>query len=390
MKKIVSTLVMGFALSAVANAATQEKEWTHLIFLNGNNNLDSFGAMNINEMEKVGSSDKINVVVQWASMAEKDTKRVFVHKDNDTKNVTSPVVQNVGNVDMGSPASLLDFISWGVKNYPAKHYFIEVWNHGGGWHLKGNTHINDISWDDKSGNVITTEQLGQVMSDAAKVIGHKVDVYGSDACLMAMLEVAGEMSSSVEVFAGSQETEPGSGWPYDKVLQRWNALPHASAQDVGKILTEEYVKSYQGGSHGNQDVTFSALDLSKTEALNAAIHDFANELSKLNKADATKVKNLVPLVQTFAVTDYLDFMDFTASVQKAGVGLRSDLVASVNKAANDYILANKVTSGYPNAKGFSVWIPADIDGYNQYSSRFAGLEFNKQTGWSAALENILR
>ena len=52
-----------------------EKEWTFLLYLNGNNNLDSFGKLNINQMEAAGSSDAVNLVVQWASLANRDTRR---------------------------------------------------------------------------------------------------------------------------------------------------------------------------------------------------------------------------------------------------------------------------------------------------------------------------
>ena len=67
-----------FALSVFSSlsAFAAEKEWTYLVFMNGNNNLDSYGAMDINELESIGSTDKINVVVQWASLDAGSVKRV--------------------------------------------------------------------------------------------------------------------------------------------------------------------------------------------------------------------------------------------------------------------------------------------------------------------------
>jgi hypothetical protein len=146
-----------------AEAASAKKDWTMLVYLNGNNSLDDFGAFNINQMEKVGSTEHLNVVVQWASLQGKTTKRLLVQKDSDTNSVTSPTVQEMGVVDMGDKASLLDFIKWGATNYPADHYMVVVWDHGAGWHLKMNTslqtrsgiHINDISYDDNTGHKIS-------------------------------------------------------------------------------------------------------------------------------------------------------------------------------------------------------------------------------------------
>ena len=34
--------------------------------------------------------------------------------------------------DMGDTAVLTDFLRWGVKEYPANHMGVILWNHGGG------------------------------------------------------------------------------------------------------------------------------------------------------------------------------------------------------------------------------------------------------------------
>jgi hypothetical protein len=67
------------------------------------------------------------------------------------------------------------------------------------------------------------------MDEAAKIIGHKVDVIGFDACLMAMVEVGHELTNSVNVMIGSEETEPARGWPYDLMMARWVKQPKATA-----------------------------------------------------------------------------------------------------------------------------------------------------------------
>ena len=40
-----------------ATSGKELKEWTALLFLNGHNNLDEFGEMNLNQIEEVGSSE---------------------------------------------------------------------------------------------------------------------------------------------------------------------------------------------------------------------------------------------------------------------------------------------------------------------------------------------
>jgi hypothetical protein len=313
MRKILSALLFGLTLLSwnMAQAATPTKTWTFLIYLNGNNSLDSFGKQNIQDMEKVGSNDQVNIVVQWASLSAKKTVRLLVQKSKGGKGISSPILQDLGKVDMGDPKTLEDFIQWGVTNYPAEHYFVNVWNHGSGWHaLRSMTRAPsaafDISWDDNSQNSIKTEELGKVMAKAAAIMGHKVDVYGSDACLMAMGEVAAEMNDSVSYFAGSEETEPGAGWPYADLLSRWEATTNATPAQVVNILTDVYVKYYDK-NHRDQ-VTFSAFDLSKLSALHQAMADLSANMQQLGPQDRASVLRASNDTQRFTYADYADLL----------------------------------------------------------------------------------
>lgn len=125
---VVPALLSAIATVTNASAATapkvqQEgkqdlKEWTVLVFLNGHNNLDYFGSKDINEMEQVGSTDQMNIVVQWASLANGNTKRLYVTQDADANKVSSVPVEEMSPVDMGDYRNLVEFIRWGAKNFP--------------------------------------------------------------------------------------------------------------------------------------------------------------------------------------------------------------------------------------------------------------------------------
>jgi hypothetical protein len=76
MRHIISAIALFSLFSTSALAGTPTKEWTFLVFLNGHNNLDSYGTLDLLEMEKVGSTDRVNVVVQWASASSESTKPI--------------------------------------------------------------------------------------------------------------------------------------------------------------------------------------------------------------------------------------------------------------------------------------------------------------------------
>src|SRR6266699_374290 len=101
-------------------------DWTWMVFMAGDNNLEGAGADDLKEMKQVGSSDRLNVLVQFDT-EQSGTTRYRVQKGKLAK------LQHMPGVDCGDPKVLKQFITWGVQQYPANHYLIDVWNHGGGW-----------------------------------------------------------------------------------------------------------------------------------------------------------------------------------------------------------------------------------------------------------------
>ena len=80
--------------------------------------------VDLNEAEKVGSSDRVHMVAQvdryqggyrgdgdWTG-----TKRFYVTQDNDLNRVGSQVVQDLGEVNMADGATLVDFATWAIDD----------------------------------------------------------------------------------------------------------------------------------------------------------------------------------------------------------------------------------------------------------------------------------
>lgn len=395
MKKLLFVLIIALAVliqlqTSDANAATREvKEWTFLTFMNGHNNLDVFAEPNLQAMAQVGSTDEINIVVQVADTARPNTQRVVVNKGS------YKVLQTLPRVDMGDQKELKKFIEWAVENYPAKKYFLNVWNHGSGWHnfkkRSGSTlplEIHDVSFDDYTRNFITTEQMGEVMEYFAELTGDKVELYGNDACLMQMIEIGAEISDSVKFMASSQDNEPGEGWPYAAFLKRWAADPYIDGAGVGKILTEEYYNRY---GTWDEITTFSTINLQKLDGLIDSLGDLAHELSGLDAEKSKKVQFEAMGTHAFFNTDYKDLYHFVSKLEKrADLGLNKATLSSVKSAFDDVVIITKNADAQANAHGLSVWLPTFDLHYDKHISRYQGLEFNKQTGWSHLLEKFFQ
>ena len=252
-------------------ATTQpEKLWTFMVYMAGDNkDMDRAGGPDLKEMKQVGSSPEVNVIAQF-DRAE-GAKRYYLRKGG---NIDQDVVKGFSEkINSGDPKDLYAFIKWGVENYPAKHYALVLWGHGQGWDdtdlwddvsrrgfseqgsqrlhqttfrtsagraLQEASHDQDLEAilrDDSSKDFLNNLEMKQVLADTAALLKNKqgknkLDLLGMDACLMSMIEVGYEMRESVKFTVGSEQIEPGEGWPYDRILNRLVKNAKMTARDL--------------------------------------------------------------------------------------------------------------------------------------------------------------
>jgi hypothetical protein len=398
-KYLILTVIFVFGSSVFASGHNLPKEWTVMVFVNGHNNLSPYATKDLNEMEMVGSTSSINVVTQWASMESTTTKRMLMQKDQDFSTVTSPILQDLPRVDMGDYRSLVDFVKWSVQNFPAKKYMIIVWNHGMGWHgvPEEKMEVLDISSDDISGNAITTVQLGVAMEQSAKLMGHKVDLYGSDACSMASLEVATEMKDSVQYFLGSEELEGSEGWDYHRFLLNLANRPTADALELGKFVADTYLESNpDGGEMGG--VTFSVINASHLDALLFQIADLSKQIQALSDEDASEVYEAANMAQRFWYDDdYRDLGDFLGNLEiltrdpdETSIHIQRASVEQLQATFKKVVAYNVRSPKYWNAHGLTIWLPLTAKLYHKFEKDYAQLKFQGLTDWGSALKKLAK
>jgi hypothetical protein len=364
------------------------KEWTIMVFVNGKNNLEQYALKDMNEMEMVGSSDKVNVVTEIGRIAGYDSsdgnwvgsRRYLVQKDNDTKKISSPVVQDLGKVDMGDYKHLADFANWAKTNYPAKRYMLIVWNHGAGWIKTPLLQVNPaidtvsdlpktrgISYDDETNHHITTPQLGLALASIGKI-----DVYGSDACLMQMPEVDYEIKDSVDYIVGSEETEPGDGYTYNTLLGPLLANPSMGAEELGKLAVNAYADHYQAASEGS---TQSLVKVSALGGFIPLVNNFvAAAMASGEKALVTKARDDA---QSYAYAENKDMSHFLAlymaSTQNADVKAKAQSLQDY--LLNTLVSHNRVSGSYDDSKGLAIYMPGSPN------SAYNGLAWAKASQW---------
>ena len=253
------------------------KEWTIAVYINGRNNVDMFAFTDFNRIETVGSSEKVNVVIEIGRaqgfMEGENTpeiwsgvRRYYIIKDPDTTKINSPLIEDRKNADMGSWQEAADFLRWAKTNYPAKKYIFIIWDHGWGWidPIVGSSNLlrgRSISHDFTTNNYIKTTDLKKIFKK-----GGRVDLYVSMACFMQMAEVVSEIKDHADFIVGSQEVIqlPSFNWEdfFDGIVKN----PQMDPKKAAILLVDTFKEMYQrpqyfqllvDGKYGTQ---LSAID----------------------------------------------------------------------------------------------------------------------------------
>ena len=417
----------------------KKKSWTVMVYLAGDNNLDDAGVADLTEMKTVGTTAQINVVAQFDRQAAgAQTRRYLITKGG---SLQKDAIMNLGETNTGDPAVLIDFAQWAIKNYPAQRYLLVIWNHGNGWDDEDIYHAarhdlglsivrrgattgdgtggksvsvrrvrvvggpkfhrtlfrptitralktRAIAYDDNAEDFLDNVELQKALAAIRNKIGRKLDLLGMDACLMSMIEIGYQIRKQVSLTVGSEQTEPGDGWPYNKILSDLAKKPQMSARDLSAMIVRRYIESYDSKS----DVTQAACDLTKSEDLSVAIDRLATALlSQMNDQSVrTAILTARSQVQSYEKPEYVDLHDLCGLI---AANCRSQKVrtacAKVQQAITKggYVVANgSKGTGVAHSHGVSIYFPDRATSVSApISPLYANLDFASDCKWAEFL-----
>jgi Clostripain family len=428
------------------------RRWTLMVYMAGDNGkvfdqlqggktlmapMEDQGWQDIQEMEAVGSTAEVAVLVQFDTLSDREhTYRIYIPAKGEKREI-----QNIPEQNTGNPDSLRDFIIWGTENYPAENYAVILWNHGTGWKkddiyafarsrgveiqasqdevrslTRNNRRLSHafflssitevlqlededsraIAFDDSSLDFLDNAKLQQAFREAEEKTGKKVSLIGMDACLMSMVEVAYQLRANADYMVASQEVEPLSGYPYTAILENLTANAEMTPEALAKLIVLEYGRYYGGESRGStSQVTQSATNLVVVEKLAEALGKLADVLRRSLSEEDIYTENALYHAQRKAVrfkdNDFVDLYDFLRLLRDKYAGDSDELIQVIDDA-NDLmvmeiepqlILAN-VGLGlrFERIKGLSIYSP--VRGYSQFyeNSDFASC------GWGDFLQYL--
>lgn len=340
-------------------------EWTILVYMSGDNNLEAAGLFNLNEMEAAGLTNQTQVVVQFDGRAGEwaDVRRYQISRDQDTQQISSELLESLGEKNMGDPAVLADFVQWGRENYPANHTALVLWGHGLGW--------QGLAFDENPRDQLTLSELGRALAQSTAEGAKPLDLIGWDACLMGQVEVYSTVTPYAHYAVGSEELTPGRGWPYRTWLSWLAENPQASTPEVTQQLVSQFVQGYD--QTGQSFVTMSAVDLGQMAVVQEQITQLSEALLadvRLTAGRANMARSAADYLalayggpaQSYGVIDLTRFVTLLqdpsqpAEVQAAATQLSQSLQAS--------IISHQTGLGLKAAEGMTIYFPASPAAYN--------------------------
>ncbi len=429
-----ATAVPPPATRSVTSVPSTGAKWLVMLYQDAKDSvLDQDIFTDLNEAERVGSTDRVRIVAQidryrgprtqtqWRS-----AKRFLVARDNDLRTVRSELQADLGQVNMADANTLIDFVTWAAKAYPSDKYVLIMSDHGMGW-PGGWTDPAAPSAAITNRGVPLASSLGNLMylNDIDKALAtirsragiDKFELIGMDACLMSQMDVLDALAPHGRYAVLSEETEPALGWAYTGFLDTLTSNPDMSSADLARAIVKTYIVDDQritddqaraefagrgstlSGIFGpsavpsaaqvaqqlGTDVTLSAVDLQAFPALMQSMNTLSLSLQEADpKAISQSRTYAQSFTSVFGKSVPPSYIDLGHWLQMLGRVNTNTSVANASQqvltALKNAVIAEKHGPGKPGATGVSIYFPnsqlygsaqAGPQSYTAIASRFA-------------------
>ena len=366
-----------------------DHKWAILGYLDGNNSEDqtpeghSYVIQDLQELEQIGSTDDVQVVVMLGSFKTEGNCRYYhvdYHPNEPPDIISSEVLLDLGKKDMSDPSTLRDFISYGVENYWSERYMLIVSDHGGGWKGFCSDTINgDGEW-------MSLPELSTALS------GFEFDIIWLYAPSMATAEVAYQIRDRGEYMIASQfDSYPTSIMGSSAWLADLTENPEMNRRIFAEEVTEEVYNAAQSISPVKR-VHSVLIHLRKMAQVAADASDLGEDLAGGAGAFWSEVWDAWGASHNYGELDstVVDLRKFAGEIQgKTNLNLiiRSDAEDLASSIKDEAVLAQRMHPQQDLIGGLSIHLPWNQMDFD--SLDYAQLDLS-ETEWDSFISTFIQ
>jgi hypothetical protein len=387
-----------------------KREWTVVVYMAADNDLEKYAIADLLEMEAAIPEEGVEVIVlvdrakgEAVTRPDWTDSRVYrIRRDGNPKTIVSPVLLEPGELDMGDPAVLSEFVGSALNAFPARHNMLVMWDHGGGWASQCVDHDVPGSKEKSSLSIVEVRE-GITRALRRSNIG-RLDVVAFDQCLMSQIETAAELSGLADVMVASEALVPAYGMPYSAILPLL-ARPHLGSRRMAARMVEEFHRFFTKiGKPGQSshfrlwvaNTTFSALDVRHVHEAVDALNLLLDALEpQLERHWATLIRCLYysegysERDEIFAADHAVSSVDLCDALMRmrraidpfpAEVEFRAFL-----RALDRFVVVSQTGDRRRSSNGVSIYAPAT---QRQWSADYLKTAFAKRSRWPGFLQKL--
>lgn len=336
----------------------------------------------LKEMGQEVKSPSLHVVVEAGGSTRWELDEMdgvpyarFSLTEDGISSMESMEIRNMGDAD-----TLTDFINYGVQSYPADHYGLILWNHGGG---PVGGYGSDSHFD---GDGLSLEEIREAL-DHSVMADSAFDFVAFDACLMGSVEIAGCLDGYADYVIASPELEPQHGYDYRWMTALGDSLPPDMewGEAVGRSMVEAYDAYYASGT---APVAMSLLDMKEYPAFHEVFHQYVDGIPEKLREELygelgrDRMKMLAfGSRQAGGSPELVDVLEFLNACQRV---YPDENAFQTLKDRMRRLVTEQWAKGYPvNPSGLTIYLPS---GSNPYLSE--DLETYDTTGFCSAYRQL--
>lgn len=425
---ILAAILALVGLDAARPALAQTTaEWTVMLYLDGDQGTaarDNQTISDFNELETVGSSRNLNLVVQWDRGTAQDdldalyptdttqswtaTRRYLVIQDpnqtgtdaDDLLNtdagyrINSPLLLDLGELDMSSEDTLVDFCQWTFERFPAKRYMLVLSGDGTGWtprSVKSSSRamLSDI---DPNNDLMSDSAQRSALTRIQGLLGANLPVLILDVGRQATIEMAYQDRDLVDYQLARWLQPEQDGYPYDVWMQRLSTALPTDNQTLETMLNNfasDYLGSYASGTNllgGAQSTTVGVYRMSQLQTVVDNLDTLAAALLSDLPTFAPSLFRVLSKVQRGRSALYdandIDLKHFCTLIAAEFQDTTVLTAASILSGSIDAMMVNASARNGVVVGGFNV------GNFNGLAAYFPAAAANYDTGYASATDFV--